>query len=100
MYREYSVSNELYSDTVKKLGAANRKIYHLKKQLSILKNSEVIASGKVEYKSGKAYLDSGVIKYTEHSGWLIGGTKIPKCYQSKLVGYNKQNIIISIEVKK
>lgn len=52
MFREYSVSNELYSATVNKLSAANRKIYRLKKQISQL-SGEVIASGEVmQYPSG------------------------------------------------
>ena len=79
------------------MGRLQDETKELQQAIKTLQDSEVVASGKVKYKSGKVYLDSGIIKYTKHSGWLIGGTKIPKCYQHKLMDYNGKNIIISIK---
>ncbi|MBA7523095.1 hypothetical protein ES705_15218 [subsurface metagenome] len=90
MFREYSVSNELYSTTVNKLSAANRKIYRLKKELSQLKDSEVVASGEVKEIQSKFInffmIGDKELVLSEFPGWL--GLILRK--------YNGQEITISI----
>ncbi len=47
----------------------------------------------------RTLLTEGVVRYTNHSGWLIGGLAIPVKYLAKIIKYEGKKVKIILEVQ-